>query len=86
MIKSKYKIVKEAKCLIQVWVSPSGDNWKVKSTGASKAAAITETKAEAKEIATRIAQNQGAELVVQRQDGTIQEKNSFGNDPFPPKG
>lgn len=70
----------------QVWVSPSGNNWKVKSAGAGKAAAITETKAEAKEIATRIAQNQDAELVIQRQDGTIQEKNSFGNDPFPPKG
>jgi len=70
----------------QVWVSPKGNSWKVKSTGVGKTAAITKTKAEAKEIATRIARNQDAELVVQRQDGTIQEKNSFGNDPFPPKG
>lgn len=69
----------------QVWVSPSRDNWKVKSTDANRAAAITENKAEAKNIATRIAQNQNAELVVQKQNGTIQKKNSFRNDPFSPK-
>ena len=35
--------------------------------------------------ATEIAKNQNTELFVHRQDGTIRNRNSYGNDPNPPK-
>jgi len=70
----------------QVRVTPNqGGGWKVKTDGASRAARITDTKQEAVDAARKIAQNQKAELTVQGKDGKIQSKDSFGNDPKPPK-
>lgn len=70
----------------QIFVSPMGNNWKVKNPDNKKASAICDTKEEAKTIATEIAKNQGLELIIQKKDGTIGEKNSFGNDPKEIKG
>lgn len=70
----------------QVWVSPSDGDWKVHSAGAGRAAGIYDTKAEAVERAREIAINQSAELFVQKRDGTIDWRDSEGNDPFPPRG
>lgn len=70
----------------QVWVSPSDDGWKVHSAGASRAAGIYDTKAEAVAKAHEVAENKHAELLVQNQDGQIGWRNSYGNDPFPPQG
>ncbi len=72
--------------LNQVWVSPSDEGWKVKSAGAERAAGFFETKEEAIERAREIAINKEAELLVQKLDGTIGWRNSYGNDDFPPKG
>lgn len=62
------------------------DNWDVKSAGSSRAYRTTETKAEAVKIATDVAKNQDAELYIHGIDNKIQSRNSYGNDPFPPKG
>ena len=70
----------------QLFVSPTDKGWKVKNTDNSKASGLYDTKAEAKAAATAIAKNQGLELVIQNLDGTISEKNSFGNDPKGIKG
>ncbi|MBN9504351.1 MAG: hypothetical protein BGO01_08545 [Armatimonadetes bacterium 55-13] len=70
----------------QVHVVPQGGSWAVKSTGASKASKVTSTQQEAVQVARKIAINNRAELVVHRQDGSIRSKDSFGNDPFPPRG
>lgn len=64
---------------------PDG-KWQVKGAGNSKATAITSTQKEAIKIATNIARNQKSELLIHRLDGKIREKNSYGNDPCPPKG
>ena len=61
-------------------------NWQVKGAGNSKATVINSTQKEAIKIATNIARNQKSELVVHGLDGRIREKNSYGNDPYPPKG
>lgn len=68
-----------------VHVTPQGDGWKVKSANAERAAKITATQAEAIQIGRRIAANRGAELIVHRVDGRIRSKDSYGNDPFPPR-
>jgi hypothetical protein len=70
----------------QVFVSPSGDDGKVKVVGNQKASALCDTKAEAVERAREIAQNQHLELLVQNLDGTIGWRNSYGNDPRESKG
>jgi len=35
--------------------------------------------------AREIAKNQKTELVIHNRDGKISDKDSYGNDPFPPK-
>lgn len=60
--------------------------YQVKSTGSSKAYRRTETQREAIEIGRELARNQHSELVIYGRDGKIRQKNSYGNDPFPPKG
>lgn len=70
----------------QIFVSPDGEDWKVKVVGNQKASAICDTKAEAVERAKEIAQNQCLELLVQNLDGTIGWRNSYGNDPKKSKG
>ncbi len=64
---------------------PDG-NWQVKGAGNSKATFITSTQRNAIRIATNIAHNQKSELIVHGLNGRIREKNSHGNDPYPPKG
>jgi len=47
--------------------------------------AKTDTKADALKIGKEIAKNRQSELNILGKDGKIQNKNSYGNDPFPPK-
>ncbi len=64
---------------------PNG-GWQVKGAGNSRATVRTNTQHEAIGIGRKIAQNQQSELVIHRPNGQIRDKNSYGNDPFPPKG
>lgn len=67
------------------WVVTYNEKWAVRSEGSKKATRVTETQKEAIEIAKKIAQNQHSELIVQGKDGKIVSKESYGNDPYPPK-
>ena len=64
---------------------PEG-GWQVKSAGNQRATVRTETQRQAISIAKQIAKSQQSELFIHRQDGRIRGRNSYGNDPFPPKG
>ena len=67
-------------------VTPHPDGgWQVKGAGNERATAITDTQKEAIEIAREIAINQKSEVVIHRTDGTIRDKDSYGNDPMPPR-
>lgn len=68
------------------WVTTHDGKWAVVGEGNSKATSLHDTQQEAIEAARQIAINQGSELIIQGRDGRIREKNSYGNDPFPPKG
>ena len=52
--------------------------WKNRVQGNSRASNTFDTKAEA--------QAKGREHIIKKRDGTIGERNSYGNDPYPPKG
>ena len=64
---------------------PNG-GWQVKGAGKERATVRTTTQTEAIAVARNRAINQGAEVVIHRPNGQIREKNSYGNDPFPPRG
>ncbi len=68
------------------YVVPVGGDWGVKGEGNSKYTAKFDTQREAIQRATEIARNQRSELIIQGRDGRFRERNSYGNDPFPPKG
>ncbi len=64
---------------------PNG-GWQVKGAGNERATARTTNQGDAIRIARDIAINQQSEVVIHRPNGQIRDKNSYGNDPFPPKG
>jgi len=67
-------------------VVPSGDgNWGVRGAGNQRLTRRTNTQREAIEIAKEIAKNQNSEVVIHRPTGQIRDKDSYGNDPNPPK-
>ena len=68
------------------WVVPHEEGWAVRGEGNSKVTVIKPTQSEAIDAATEIARNQRSELIIQRRDGRIRDRNSYGNDPYPPKG
>lgn len=68
------------------WVVPHDGQWAVKGEGNERATSVHDTQAEAIAAARNIAINQRSELIIQGADGKIREKNSYGNDNFPPKG
>jgi hypothetical protein len=67
-------------------VVPHNDKWGVRGAGNSRVTVTTDTQKKAIDIARKIAENQGSEVVVHRKNGTIRDKDSYGNDPYPPKG
>jgi Uncharacterized protein conserved in bacteria (DUF2188) len=67
-------------------VVPDPDGgWNVKRGGASRASRHFETKPDAVAWGRAVSRNQGSEFVIHRKDGTIQQKDSHGNDPLPPQ-
>ena len=67
-------------------VVPHKGDWAVRGEGNRRVTRITGTQREAIEIAREIARNQESELFIHRQDGRIRDRDSYGNDPYPPKG
>lgn len=67
------------------WVSPRGDQWGVHGEGNQKDTKLFDKKSDAVNYAKNIAKNQESELIIQKRDGTIQSKDSYGNDPCPPR-
>ncbi len=67
-------------------VVPNGGKWSVRKAGAARASGTYEKQSEAITQAKKIAKNQKTELYIHGRDGRIRERNSYGNDPYPPKG
>lgn len=67
-------------------VVPHNGEWAVRGEGNQKVTAAFSTQKEAITRATEIAKNQQSELFIHKVNGQIRERNSYGNDHFPPKG
>jgi hypothetical protein len=66
-------------------VVPVGKDWGVRGAGNKRLTVITPTKSGAEKAGREIAKKQGSELVIHGRHGKIQDKDSFGPDPCPPK-
>ena len=67
-------------------VVPHAGQWAVRGAGNQRVTQITRTQREAIDIAREIARNQESELLIHRPNGQIRDRDSYGNDPYPPKG
>lgn len=63
-----------------------GDSWKNRVQGNTRASNTAGTKSEAEAEGRRMARERKVEHIVKKMNGTIGERNSYGNDPQPPKG
>ena len=68
------------------YVVKTPQGWAVRGENNSRVTKKFETQKEAIKMATMIAKNQNSELIIQGKNGKIREKNSYGKDPYPPKG
>ncbi len=67
-------------------VVPHDNQWAIKGENNQKITSLHQTQSGAINSARQIAMNQKSELFIHGKNGRIRERNSFGNDPFPPKG
>lgn len=66
-------------------VVPHSDGWAVRRENSGRASSIHDVKQGALDAGRALAQAARVELVIHGKDGVIQNSNSFGNDPNPPK-
>ncbi len=67
-------------------VVPHDDGWAVRGADSQRATSIHRTQQDAIDAGREIARNQGSELFIHGRDGRIRDRDSHGNDPFPPTG
>ncbi len=65
---------------------PHGDGWANKVEGNERVSNTASTKAEAQDKGRDMARKNRSEHLVHNKDGQIGQRNSYGNDPHPPKG
>lgn len=66
-------------------VVPHQDGWAVKREGNDRASSVHDTKQDALDQGRDQARRDQVELVIHRRDGRIQDSDSYGNDPNPPR-
>lgn len=70
-----------------VHVTPrSEEGWAVIREGNERASEVFPTQAQAEMVGRNVARRDQTEFFLHGQDGRIRERDSYGNDPHPPKG
>ena len=70
----------------RIHVVPHEHGWATRREGASGVESRHRTQANAQQQARTVARREGAEVVIHRPDGRIRDADSYGSDPFPPRG
>jgi Uncharacterized protein conserved in bacteria (DUF2188) len=65
---------------------PHGDGWANRREGADRVSRTFDTKRAAEQAGRDTAKRDHVEHLIHNKDGQISGRNSYGNDPFPPKG
>lgn len=66
-------------------VVPNNNGWSVKNGGAKRASKSFDIKKEAIDYGRELSKNRKTEFIIHRKDGTIQNADSHGVDPCPPR-
>jgi hypothetical protein len=69
-----------------VHVTSHDDGWAVRREGASRASSVHRTQAEAEQAGRDRARADHTEFLLHGRNGEIRERDSYGNDPYPPAG
>ncbi len=65
---------------------PHPDGWANRRDGAERLSRVFDTQAQAEAAGRAAAQRDGVEYYLHGRDGRIRQRDSYGNDPYPPKG
>lgn len=65
---------------------PHGDGWANRREGNQRVTEVFDTQREAQAAARDVARRDGTEHLTHGRNGQIRERNSYGNDPYPPAG
>ncbi|WP_296763955.1 DUF2188 domain-containing protein [Sediminimonas sp.] len=69
------------------WTSPRADGrWASQREGSQRPSRVFDTQRESWEYSQDRARDTGGEAILQGRGGQIRERNTYGRDPFPPKG
>lgn len=68
------------------WTRKREQGWAVKREGSQRAASVHPTQEAAWNEARRLARGAGGEAFLKGSNGQIRARNTYGKDPFPPKG
>lgn len=60
--------------------------WAVKSSGSQRVGSVHKTQSKAKQVAVLRAKSEKSEVLIHNSNGRIRERNSYGQDKFPPRG
>lgn len=69
-----------------VHIVPRNGEWAVVRENAERDSSHHGTQAEAIEAGRNTARREGVEILIHRPNGQIRDRDSYGNDPYPPKG
>lgn len=69
-----------------IHVVPRNGDWAVRREGAERDSSRHQTQESAINAARDTARRDNTELFIHGRNGQIRERDSFGNDPYPPKG
>lgn len=69
-----------------VHVTRQGNQWVTKKEGSQEPSSVSKTQAKAIEKGRTEAKSSKTELIIHGRDGKIRARDSYGPDPFPPKG
>lgn len=68
-----------------VHVVPHNGAWAVKREGAQRVSSTHKTQAEAEAVGRPAAKQDGTEFFLHNREGQIRQRDSYGNDPNPPR-
>lgn len=68
-----------------IHVVKNGNRWAVKEEGRKTPLSIHKSQELARQNAVPVAKDNKSEVVIHGRDGKIRDKDSYGNDPKPPK-
>jgi hypothetical protein len=69
-----------------IHVTPHGDKWAAQREGSSRASSLHDTQKAAEQKGRQTARKDKTEFYLHNKQGQIRKRDSYGNDPYPPKG